>query len=356
LRAGVSLAFAAAVAASSSAAADPVLADPSMGTLELVTPEPSQQASLPRIDGLAFDEFGNLFGALEVSGATGGVVYIDKQTGDVVTLVEEIGRADQIALHPSGDLFVTSELKPASTSDRIYRVAVAYDASQRPMATGTTATTLTTSVGIADAEGLVVLEAAGAYGSVGELYVCEDETPGRVFHVDPLTGLLDELAAGLAAPEGLAFGDFGGAQAPALYAAESKANRIVRLLPDGSVTAVGNPSQVSMTLPDNVEFGPDGFLYVAEDRDAPDARILRIAPDGRHTVVATGFDASQGMAFDLTSGDLYISEQNANRVWRLRFARTAMPGLVGWTPVLLVAALVLSAALVLAKRRRAPSP
>ena len=190
----------------------------------------------------------------------------------------------------------------------------------------------------------------------GELYVCEDETPGRVFHVDPLTGLLDELAAGLAAPEGLAFGDFGGAQAPALYAAESKANRIVRLLPDGSVTAVGNPSQVSMTLPDNVEFGPDGFLYVAEDRDAPDARILRIAPDGRHTVVATGFDASQGMAFDPTSGDLYISEQNANRVWRLRFAGTPMPGLVGWTPALLVAALVLSAALVLAERRRAPSP
>ena len=78
--------------------AAPVLMDPAVGTLELVTPDVAQQAMLNRIDGLAFDGFGNLVGALEIFGSEGAVVYIDKATGDVANLVEGISRADQIAL------------------------------------------------------------------------------------------------------------------------------------------------------------------------------------------------------------------------------------------------------------------
>ena len=56
------------------AKAAPQLVDPSAGTLELVTPSLPDRANLDRIDGLAFDSFGNLFGALEISGSLGGVV------------------------------------------------------------------------------------------------------------------------------------------------------------------------------------------------------------------------------------------------------------------------------------------
>ena len=90
------------------AAAAPQLSDASVGSLELVTLSAEDRAKLNRIDGLAFDSFGNLFGAVENSGVQGGVVYIDKFTGAVTRLVFGISRADQIALHPDGDLLVTT--------------------------------------------------------------------------------------------------------------------------------------------------------------------------------------------------------------------------------------------------------
>ena len=114
------------------AVAAPTLVNPTEATLELVTPDPAEQAKLTLIDGLAFDGFGNLLGVLEVTFPLGSVVYIDKGTGAVTKLISEINRADQIALHPSGDFYVTSEA-PSSTIDRIYRVEVGYDASDSMM-------------------------------------------------------------------------------------------------------------------------------------------------------------------------------------------------------------------------------
>jgi hypothetical protein len=95
--------MAACLVESISARAAPALYDPTIGVLELVTPTAAAQQSLNVIDGLAFDNYGNLFGVREITGSSGGVVYIDKATGSVTTLVTGISRADQIAIHPNGD-------------------------------------------------------------------------------------------------------------------------------------------------------------------------------------------------------------------------------------------------------------
>jgi hypothetical protein len=295
------------------------LVDPTEGTLELVTALPSQQAKLDRIDGLAFDAFGNLLGALEISGDDGGAVYIDKVTGDVTQLVFRVSRADQIALHPSGDMYVTSEISPASMNRRVFRMTMGYDGNQVPLPGPTVRANVPTALGIDNPEGLVILPSDSAFGAAGDLYVCEDRSPGRVLRVDPSNGTVNVLVGGLARPEGIAFGDFGGATTPALYVAETSFDHVLRIEADGTTSVVGDPTQVNMDSPDNVEFGPDGFLYVTEDRSSPSSRILRIAPDGTHSVFARGFGQAQGMIFDPANGDMYIAEQDFDRIWRVRF-------------------------------------
>lgn len=300
--------------------AQPQLADPSYGTLSLLTTTPQQQQQLDFVDGLAFDRHWNLLAVLEIAGAAGAAVFIDITTGDVTPLVSGISRADQIALHPSGDLFVTSEVAPASNTNRVYRLHVGYDANDRPVAGATTATPLVTSIAINNPEGLVVLPSAGAFGQLGDLYVCEDVFGGRVLHVDPSDGTTRVLASGLSRPEGIAFGDFGGATTPALFVAETINHRVLRIEADGMWSVVGTPTGVALQSPDNVEFGPDGYLYVTEDRSAPNSRIIRIAPDGTHTVFATGFGQAQGMIFDPATTALHVGEQDFDRVWRIVFA------------------------------------
>jgi sugar lactone lactonase YvrE len=331
------------IASSLAAGADPQLADPTVGSLELVTPDPAEQAKLNAIDGLAFDSFGNLFGTLELAGSAGAVVYIDKVAGTVTELVSGIARADQIARHPSGDLYVTSEVGPAATNDRIYRLMITYDANHAPLSAAKNS--LTTSLGVANPEGLAILDAAGAYGNVGDLAVCEDSNPGNVLGIVPGAGTTTVRASGLARPEGVAFGSLG-AESPALYVAETRNHRVLRIDPDGASSVVGDPTSVALTAPDNVEFGPHGTLYVSEDRPLPNSRVLQIAANGTHSVFATGFSQAQGLAFDAATGDLYIAEQNLDRVWRVRFARPAqLPALGAW-------GLACSAALLLAFGKR----
>ena len=150
-----------------------------------------------------------------------------------------------------------------------------------------------------------------------------------IAHITPagVTTLLTpngNSAFNLNRPEGLAFGDFHGALTEALYAAETSRDRIVRIDPTGAISIFGTPTVIGLESPDNVEFGPDGFLYVSEDRGSQRGRIIRIAADGTHSVFATGFNSPQGLAFDPKNGDLYISEQSSETIWRVSFA-TSVP-------------------------------
>ncbi len=100
---------------------------------------------------------------------------------------------------------------------------------------------------------------------------------------------------------------------------------------------------MSLTNPDNAEFGPDGFLYTSEDRSEPNSRVVRIASDGTHSVFATGFGQASGLIFDPQSGDLYIAEQDFDRVWRVRFASSPVPALSTLAVAILVGALMFCA-------------
>ena len=197
----------------------------------------------------------------------------------------------------------------------LYRVAVTYDGTNKPVsgAASKLATVLDSP------EGIQPLRVDGAYGSAGMMFIAEDNVGGRIVRVSADGSGLFELvgtAANLQKPEGLAFGDFNGALNPALYAAEKAGGRIMRIDTDGSVTTFGNPAAIGgLNGPDNIAFGPDGYLYVGEKYGG---RIIRIAADGTHSVFALGFDNIEGVAFDPLNGDLYIGEIEKSTLWRVR--------------------------------------
>lgn len=289
--------------------------------LELIA---SDDVALRDVDMLTFDAFGNLLTNRETVGGSGGVSYVDIEAGTATVLVSGISRADGLTLHPSGALYVTSELSGPSTTNRVFRIDVMYDPDNVPLSA--TATGITTTIAINNPEGIVALPADNDFGSAGDLYVCEDRSPGRVFHLvlgsddGAVASILVDMDANLHRPEGLALGDFHGAlPAPMLFTAETSDDNVLQIDPAGGVNVLGDPTAVFMDQPDNVKFGHDGMLYVSEDIGAQHGRILRIAADGTHEVVLAGFEFPQGMAFDVARRDLYIAEQGANRVWRARF-------------------------------------
>lgn len=318
-RVGKAAAFAAMLKCAA-AVADPTIVASDVVRIELIASDP---VALADVDMLAFDAFGNLMANRETVGNSGGVSYVDIENGMASILVNGISRADGITLHPSGALYVTSEVSGASSTLRVFRVDVAYDAGHTP--TSATRTSITTSLAINNPEGIVALMQDSVFGSSGDLYVCEDRDPGRVLHLVLGAGNTASAtesvgtAANLRRPEGLTFGEFGGfSRSPALFMAETTGDNVLRIESDGSVGVVGTPGAVALDQPDNVKFGHDGKLYVTEDLNP--GRVIRIDAAGNHQVALSGFNLPQGMAFDMARRDLYIAEQGLDRVWRARFA------------------------------------
>ena len=318
----ISAALVAATGAFAPALAAPSLFDPGLSELKLV----ASGSALSRVDGLAFDPAGNLFAALEVVGSGGGIVYVNKASGSVSALLAPISGADQIKYHSPGIFYVTSELNPPTRGGPggIYRFDVTYGGGVPVSATATYLATSMTEID--NPEGLVVLRTSGAFGNAGDLIVAEDLASGRVIKValgsgSAVASVLIGTAAGLGRPEGLAFGDFGGQAAPALYLAETLANRVLRIDAAGNFAEFGNSAAVVLARPDNLAFGPDGFLYVAEDpTNGASGRIMRLDANGNYTTLALGFNKPAGLAFDPLTGHLYIAEQEANKIWRVEFA------------------------------------
>lgn len=336
-------------AGSSLSHAAPSLANPSVGELELVG-----STGLPRVDGLAFDKFGNLFAALEVVGSGGAVVYVNKMTGSASSLLAAISGADQVKLHPSGALYVTSELNPPPGNvGGVYRVDVSYTFGIPQSATSTY---LQTSPAVVDnPEGLAAIFSTGAFGKAGDLVVAEDLTGGRVNKLGldsspATTSILIPGGAALQRPEGLVLGDFGGQASPALYLAETLANRVLRIDAAGNYVGFGNSMAVGLSVPDNLALGPDGLLYVAEDVSAGNGRrIMRLDANGNYTTFAQGFLKPAGLAFDPMTGDLYIAEQSMHRIWKVEFA-APVPEPATW--VLMVIGVLVSAGAARSLRRK----
>ena len=101
-------------------------------------------------------------------------------------------------------------------------------------------------------------------------------------------------------------------------------------------------------VPTDVEAGPYGSLYVTTFPGGPsraDGRpvgaLWRVLPlTGQAEPVATGLDTPVGIAVDPGSGDVYVSELQANRVVRIAagtseptpYAELVFPGDLEWSP------------------------
>ena len=139
----------------------------------------------------------------------------------------------------------------------------------------------------------------------GSLVVGEDHG-GRILHIT-LAGEVEVLVEGLRKPEGLAVSPNG-----TIYFAESKTGRILSVADNGLKTVIGG-----LNHPDQVEFAPDGALWISED--ANPGRLLRYF-SGRLEVIMAGLMAPQGIAFG-RNGEVYVAEQGRSRILVLR--RTA---------------------------------
>lgn len=105
-------------------------------------------------------------------------------------------------------------------------------------------------------------------------------------------------AQGLRSPDGLAIGPDG-----ALYVVEERAGRVSRIDAAGGVT----PVLVGLNSPEGIAFHPQtGALYVVEDVEG--GRLIERAPDGTVSTRATGLEASEGVTW--ADGTLYLTESN----------------------------------------------
>ncbi|MCB9107875.1 MAG: hypothetical protein H6633_27025 [Anaerolineales bacterium] len=108
----------------------------------------------------------------------------------------------------------------------------------------------------------------------------------------------------LVAPHGLAFGPDG-----YLYAAEESPGRVSRIDPNGAVT----PILTGLTGPEGIAFDGDGNMYVVEDVD--EGRVVKKVAGSSATsgtTLAGGLDAPEDIIWVDNGGDgtLYLTESN----------------------------------------------
>ncbi len=137
-------------------------------------------------------------------------------------------------------------------------------------------------------------------------------------------------------PSGIAVGYSG-----AVYVAESRASRILRVEPNGAINTVagtgargfsgdgGPATEAELAYPEDVAIGTDGSIYIA---DRGNHRIRRVAPDGTISTVAgngsRGFSGDGGPATKAQlyspqdvavgpDGSLFIADRRNNRIRRV---------------------------------------
>jgi hypothetical protein len=141
--------------------------------------------ALPRLDGLAFDRFGNLFGLLEMVTTAGDVVTIDQAMGAVFPIALNIPGACRLDVHPNGDIYASNELPIQNIGGievrlgGLYHIALTCGAGSWP-ASGI-ATKLAT---VLDSPGgIQPLPADSAYGSAEAMLMAEDTVGDRFVRI-----------------------------------------------------------------------------------------------------------------------------------------------------------------------------
>ena len=230
--------------------------------------------NLPGVDNLVMDGEGSLYATQELSNGGGKVIRWHR--GKIKTVIVGLNRADGLLLH-GNSLYITEETEDGRVLE--YNLATK---KQRSLAT------------LHRPEGIDLLPD-------GDLVVAEDNISGRLMRV-PRHGHqpVEVILGGLNRPEGVAVNPDG-----AVVFAETETGRVLSYK-EGDVTVVVD----DLDEPDQVEFAPDGALWITED--VKNARLLRLKNGALETVLS-GLRFPQGMTFG-ADGTVWLAEQGRHRI------------------------------------------
>jgi sugar lactone lactonase YvrE len=142
----------------------------------------------------------------------------------------------------------------------------------------------------------------------GALYVADEGGSAvRAWRPGARPATLADAGAGLASPEDLARDAAGN-----IYFTADTRGGLWRTDPFGRTTAVVGPRQ-GLPSTEGLALSPAGDLLVG---DAPGHRVLKVAPDGRVSVLVKGIAKPESLAFD-GKGDLYIADNRDNVLYLL---------------------------------------
>lgn len=230
--------------------------------------------NLPGIDNLVMDGEGSLYATQELPNGGGKVIRWHR--GKIKTVIVGLNRADGLLLHGK-NLYITEEIEDGRVLE--YDLATK---KQRTLAT------------LNHPEGIDLLPD-------GDLVVAEDSINGRLMRV-PRHGHLpvEVMLGGLNRPEGVAVTPDG-----AMVLAETETGRVLSYK-EGDVTVVVD----DLDEPDQVEFAPDGALWITED--VKTGRLLRLK-NGTLETVMSGLRSPQGVTFG-ADGTVWLAERGRQRI------------------------------------------
>jgi hypothetical protein len=229
---------------------------------------------LPGIDNLVLDEHSMLYATQELPAGAGKVIRFERGARKVV--VSGLDRADGLLLHGKF-LYITEE-----TNDG--RV-IEFDLTTKKLRVLAT---------LNHPEGVELLPD-------GDLVVAEDNMNGHLRRVSRKGGQMAEIIlGGLNRPEGIAVAADG-----AIVFAETATGRVLSYK-NGEVDVVLD----DLDEPDQVEFAPDGALWITEDVHS--GGLLRLK-DGQMETILSGLNSPQGMAFG-KDGTVWLAERGRQRI------------------------------------------
>jgi len=232
------------------------------------------EKDLPGIDNLVLDEEGMLYATQELPYGAGKVVRFERGAKKIV--VSGLDRADGL-LRIGNFLYISEEVNDGRV--------IEFDLTtkkQRVLAT------------LNHPEGIEMLPD-------GDLVVAEDNRNGHLRRVS-LKGeaTAEIMLGGLNRPEGIAVAADG-----TIVFAETATGRVLSYK-SGVVDVVLD----DLDEPDQVEFAPDGALWITEDVHS--GRLLRLK-DGLLETILSGLKSPQGMAFG-KDGTVWLAERGRQRL------------------------------------------